>query len=127
MLLKEITIGIRRRCDAATSKTGHDLAKHRSMILRLRMPCRPFDAEILKGFAQPYERSSVERARQIVGRVWHKGALSEPGEQIKIFPPHAVLIQPPRGFAECGMCNSERAGVAAQRGQASHQLGIGAP
>ena len=51
MSFKEITIGTGSSCDAATDKPCHDFAKDPGMILRLRLPCRFFDAKMPKGFA----------------------------------------------------------------------------
>ena len=90
------------------------------------MPATSFNAEMLKGFAQPRQRASIERARQIVRRIWQQRALPKPGEQIKILPRRTCLIGSGRGLREIGVCGSERACVAAQQGQAFNHFAIGA-
>src|SRR3954447_9688925 len=91
MLLEEIAVQVNPTDKASVDKASHDLAKNCNVILGLGS-LRPFDAEMLKRFAQPRQRSRVQRARQIVGRVWRKLALTEPNKQIEVFASRAYFV-----------------------------------
>src|SRR5712664_1134528 len=124
MLFKELAIGAGRHREIATDQTCHDFRENGDVILRLRMPVVPFNAEMLKGFAQPRQRASVERARQIMRCIRQQRALPEPGEQIKILTRRACLIGSGRGLREIRMCGSEQACVAAQQGHAFNHCAV---
>ena len=84
------------------------------MIFGLGLSFGLLDAEALEIAAQPRQRTLVEEARQIVGRVGQQLAAAEADEEIEILAPDALGIGPRGGFAERRMCDAERAWIAAQ-------------
>ncbi len=94
------------------------------MILGLRLAGGPFDSELAEIRAQPRERPLVQEAGEIIRSVGQQFAAPETDEEIEIFALDALDIGALRRLRECGMRQSERARIAAQRGEARKQRGI---
>src|SRR5215472_5461804 len=98
VLLEERALRVRRYRKARRRKARHDLAKRRRVILGFEMVRHPLDTKRGEIVAQARQRSFVEKAGQIIGRIGQQLAAAETYEQIEIFA------------LDFG-CNSSRCGV----------------
>ena len=114
---KNCALRFLRRREAAAGKAGHDLAQRRRVILRLEIVLGPLDAERGEILAQARQRTLVEKAGQIVGRVGQQFAAPEADEQIEIF-----ALDYAATAMRCRLCRARRgrdpSGVASPRNRA---------
>src|SRR5450631_1143994 len=107
MLCEEITIAAVRTGDRSSNQASHDLTQRCNVILGLGL-ADPLDTEKLQSLPQFRERTTVQRAAQIVGCVGQQLALAQSGEQVEIFAGGARLAGSSRGVGQRRMRNAER-------------------
>ena len=87
------------------------------MILRLRPPFGFLNSEKLKVLSQSRKRASVKRSCQIMRRIRQEQTSPETDKQIKIFPCRVLFSRLRCSFTKCGMHDSDRAQITAQKRQ----------
>src|SRR5262249_31979581 len=127
VLLEQLAISPCRRREPAADKSGHDLAEDRSVILGFGFAGNTFDAKFAQVCAQTRERPLVQKSGEIIGGIGQKFPAPEADEEIEVFAPDSLDIGPAGGLGKRRMSQSDRRGIAAQRGELFEQSRVGSP
>src|SRR5262245_64622223 len=103
MLLEDFAVAAGLRFDGAGGEARHDLAKDRSVILRLGLPRRLLDTKSLEVSTQARKRPLIDKPGQVVGAVGQDFAPSQADKEIEVLPSNAFDIRLRCRLSKCGM------------------------